>query len=217
MAANVRPLKPSRGLALAATVVLMAPLVWGMWLPTAASAALAHLNIGAPPPPFSAKGADGQGHRLSDYAGKIVVLEWTSPVCPFTAIKYDGGAMQALQRYAAARHVVWLSIDTAAADRAGYLTPAAAKARIAKTHAVVSEFLFDPTGDIGRAYGAKATPSFFIVDAAGKLAYQGAMSDDHTKGRGDDSGPAKAAITDLAEGRKVRNPETQPYGCAIEY
>ena len=78
------------------------------------------VNVGAPAPLFSARGADGHQHRLSDYAGKLVVLEWTSPVCPFTAMKYKSGLMQALQKYAASQRVVWLSIDTAAPDRTGY-------------------------------------------------------------------------------------------------
>jgi len=67
---------------------------------------LGRVDVGAQAPQFTAKGADGKQHRLNDYAGKLVVLEWTSPVCPFTAVKYKSGAMQALQRYAASRQIV---------------------------------------------------------------------------------------------------------------
>src|ERR1700732_1572252 len=49
---------------------------------------LSRVNVGAQAPKFSARGADGKQHNLRDYAGKLVVLEWTSPVCPFTAVKY---------------------------------------------------------------------------------------------------------------------------------
>jgi hypothetical protein len=104
---------------------------------------LGRVDVGAQAPQFTAKGADGKQHSLRDYAGKLVVLEWTNPVCPFTAVKYKSGTMQALQRYAASRQIVWLSIDTAAPDKAGYLTPPAARARIAQTHATVTAFLFD--------------------------------------------------------------------------
>lgn len=174
-------------------------------------------DIGARAPVFSAKGADGQRHSLSDYAGKLVVLEWTSPVCPFTANKYKSGAMQALQRYAASQHIVWLSIDTAASDRAGYLTAAAARARVAQVQATVSAFLFDVDGNIARRYSAKTTPSFFIVDRNGKLAYQGAMDDDVFGERGDAHNYVKSALDDLVAGRPVKEPQTQPQGCAIEY
>lgn len=178
---------------------------------------LGRVDVGAQAPQFTAKGADGRQHSLHDYLGKLVVLEWTSPVCPFTAIKYKSGAMQALQHYAAAQRIVWLSIDTAAPDKAGYLTPAAARARIAQTHATVTAFLFDLDGNIARSYGAKTTPSFFVVNRDGKLAYEGAMDDqvfaDDAAGRE----YVKSALNDLIAGRAVRKTETQPQGCAIEY
>jgi len=178
---------------------------------------LSRVDPGAHAPTFSAQGADGKHHSLRDYAGKLVVLEWTNPVCPFTAVKYQNGAMQALQRYAASRDVVWLSIDTASPDKAGYLTAAAARARIARTHATVTAFLFDLDGSIARSYGAKTTPSFFIVDRAGKLAYQGAMDDQVFADQGQGHEYMKSALDDLVAGHRVRDPETQPQGCAIEY
>jgi len=181
------------------------------------SAGLGRVNVGAQVPMFSAKGADGKEHRLRDYAGKLVVLEWTNPVCPFTAVKYKSGAIQALQRYAASRQVVWLSIDTAAPDKAGYLSAAAAKERIARTHATVTAFLFDKDGSIARSYGAKTTPSFFIVDRDGKLAYQGAMDDQVFADQGQGREYMKSALDDLFAGHRVRDSETQPQGCAIEY
>ncbi len=184
---------------------------------SASAEGLNRVAVGAPAPLFSAKGADGGQHRLSDYAGRLVVLEWTSPVCPFTAIKYKSGAMQALQKYAASQHVVWLSIDTAAPGRAGFLTAAAARARIAETQANVTAFLFDADARIARSYGAKTTPSFFIVDRNGRLAYEGAMSDDIFDNSGGGRDYVRSALEDLLAGRQVKFPETQPQGCAIEY
>jgi AhpC/TSA family len=179
--------------------------------------ALTHLQVGATAPAFTARGADGKVHSLNDYAGKIVVLEWTSPVCPFTAVKYKSGAMQALQRYAAERRVVWLSIDTAASDKPGYLTATAARERIARTGSKISGFLFDVNGRIGRGFGAKTTPSFFIISRGGKLAYEGAMDDENSAGTASPRDYIRAALDDLDANRKVATPETQPYGCAIEY
>jgi peroxiredoxin len=178
---------------------------------------LSRVSVGAQAPMFSAQGADGKQHRLRDYAGKLVVLEWTNPVCPFTAVKYKSGTIQALQRYAASHKVVWLSIDTAAPDKAGYLTAAAAKERIAQTHATITAFLFDRDGSIARSYGAKTTPSFFIVDREGKLAYQGAMDDQVFGDQGQGREYMKSALNDLFAGHRVTDSETQPQGCAIEY
>jgi hypothetical protein len=152
---------------------------------------------------------------LSDYAGRIIVLEWTSPVCPYTAAKYDSGAMQGLQQYAAAHHIVWLSIDTAAPGRAGYLSPAAARARMAKLHASVTAFLFDKDTRIARAYGAKTTPSFFLIDRHGKLAYQGSM--DPEEAAAEPRNYVRDALAALIAGTAVTTPETPQRGCAVEY
>lgn len=177
---------------------------------------LTHLKIGAPVPAWSAPAADGRRHALREYAGKVVVLEWTSPVCPFTAVKYDSGAMQALQHYAAAHDIVWLSIDTAAPDRQGYLTPAAARARIAKTGATVSAFLFDKDTRIARAYGAKTTPSFFIIDRDGRLAYQGAM-DAEAAADAEPQNYVREALAALLSGAPIAIAESAQRGCAVEY
>lgn len=196
----------------AATVALM------LGAPNAAQAAgLSRVDIGAPAPSFTAPGSDGTRHSLRDYAGKLVILEWTNPVCPFTAVKYKNGTMQALQRYANSKQIVWLSIDTAAPGRAGFLTPAAAKARVAAMHATVTAFLSDADGKIGRSYGAKTTPSFFVIDRDGKLAYQGAMDEQVFADQPAGHEYVKAALDDLLAGRRVQTAETQPQGCAVEY
>lgn len=206
----------SKEFARAAAFISIAVAGLGAWS-FANATGLSRVNVGAQAPMFTAPGADGKPHSLRDYAGRLVVLEWTNPVCPFTAVKYKSGAMQALQRYAESQHVVWLSIDTAAPDRAGYLTPSAARARIAQTHATVTAFLFDVSGNIARSYGAKTTPSFFVIDRNGKLAYQGAMDDQVFADQSEGRAYMKSALDDLIAGRPLQYSETQPQGCAIEY
>jgi peroxiredoxin len=206
----------SKGVAQAAAFISIAAACVCAWS-YAHATGLSRVDIGAPAPLFTAPGADGKPHSLRDYAGQLVVLEWTNPVCPFTAVKYKSGAMQALQRYAESQHIVWLSIDTAAPDRAGYLTPSAARARIAQTQAAITAFLFDVNGKIARSYGAKTTPSFFVIDRNGKLAYQGAMDDQVFADQGQGREYMKSALDDLVAGRPLGFAETQPQGCAIEY
>jgi peroxiredoxin len=206
----------SKGFARAASIASLALAGIGL-AGLALGNGLSRVDVGAQAPQFTAKGADGKPHRLRDYAGKLVVLEWTNPVCPFTAVKYKSGAMQALQRYAASREIVWLSIDTAAPDKAGYLTPSAARARIAQTHATVTAFLFDIDGSIARSYGAKTTPSFFVVNRDGRLAYEGAMDEQVFADQDTGREYVKSALDDLVAGRRVEKTETQPQGCAVEY
>jgi hypothetical protein len=164
-------------------------------------------------PDFTVQGSDGKPHRLSDYRGSTVVLEWTSPACEVTAQYYASGKIPALQQAALRRKTVWLAIDTSAPGKPGYLTAETATRFIAKRGATVSAFLFDPTGSVGRRYGAKATPSAYIVNAKGTLVYQGAIAE--TPGKGADY--VQAALDEVAAGKPVTTPSTPQRGCPVEY
>jgi len=185
--------------------------------PSVADGPLRRLDPGAKAPDFSAPGADGRVHHLSDYAGRIVVLEWTSPVCPYTALKYRDGAMQALQTRAAGQGVVWIAIDTSAPGRPGYLTPQAMQARMASKGMHVTAFLSDADGHIGRAYGAKTTPELYVIGPGGRLAYEGAIDNNPAGSRPGDPTYVAAALDAVRSGKPAPTPQTLPYGCAVEY
>src|SRR4051812_27011378 len=76
-----------------------------------ATTALAAL-VGSAAPQFAVADATGKTVRLSDYKDKFVVLEWTNPECPFVRAQYGAEAMQALQKEAGAKDIVWLSINS---------------------------------------------------------------------------------------------------------
>lgn len=182
-----------------------------------ARADLARLETGSPAPEFSALGSDGRSHALSDFAGRIVVLEWTSPVCPYTELKYRRGLMQAIQKRARAAGAVWLAINTSPPGRAGHLTPEAAKARLQATGSQVTSLLLDETTSMARAYGVRTTPTLYVIGKDGRLAYQGAVDADSQKIRDDGRDHITAALRDLKAGRPVKRPVTRAYGCAVEY
>ncbi len=75
--------------------------------------AQAQTQVGKPAPQFSAVDTAGKPVALSDFKGKYVVLEWTNPDCPFVQKHYNSGNMQATQKHAAGKGVVWLSVNTA--------------------------------------------------------------------------------------------------------
>lgn len=183
-----------------------------------ADAPLGRVDIGRPAPDFVLPAAAGRPVRLSSFRGRVTVLEWTNPVCPFTQKKYAAGAMQSVQRAAARRGAAWLLIDTAARGKPGWLSPAAAKSRVAKTGATATAFLFDETGDIGRLYGVRTTPTVFVIGADGRLLYQGAVDDDAwAQTRPLALSYVSAALDDVWAGRPLRRPESRPYGCPVEY
>jgi peroxiredoxin len=179
--------------------------------------ALSHVAVGTPAPDFTLQGADGRPHHLSDYRGKVVVLEWTSPACPFTAHAYKIKAMQKIQQQAARQHAVWLSVDTSSPGRPGFLTADQAKARIKSLGAKVSAFLFDNGGAVGRLYGARTTPAMYVVGKDGRVVYEGAFDDD-AGGTGVVRHLYVAeALSAVRAGRPVTTPETRQYGCPVEY
>jgi peroxiredoxin len=211
--------KPAAGIAAAlfATAVAGATLLLDR---TAATGATGAPVPGAPAPVFSLPDIDGKTVSLNDYAGKIVVLEWTNNGCPFVGKHYDSGNMQALQRKSAAAGIVWLTIASSAPGEEGYVTPAEAKADLARWRAAPTDFLLDPEGNVGHLYEARATPNMVVIDRNGRVAYMGAI-DDTPSTRLADVKTAKnyvaAALDEIAAGRPVSVAVTRAYGCSIKY
>lgn len=50
-------------------------------------------QIDKPAPQFEVLDSSMQKRRLSEFKGKTVVLEWTSPSCPFVRAQYQSGVM----------------------------------------------------------------------------------------------------------------------------
>jgi peroxiredoxin len=185
-------------------------------LSLAALPALAASAVGEAAPGFTLKGADGKTYSLADYKGKVVVLEWVNPNCPFS----DRHAREKTMSELAKQHgeVVWLGINSTNPDRSDYLKPAETLAYNRK-NGINYPVLYDETGKVGHSYDAKTTPHMFIVDKDGKIAYNGAIDDD-PPGR-----KAKAERLnyvghglDAEKGGKSPDPaSTKPYGCSVKY
>jgi hypothetical protein len=185
-----------------------------------ASPAAAAPAINQPAPAFQVKDMNGQVKRLSDYRGKTVVLEWTNNGCPYTGKHYTSGNMQRLQKEATADGVAWLTVVSSAPGFEGYMTGPQAHAWKARVGAHSTDVLLDAPGVMGRAYGARATPTMFVIDRAGILVYMGGIDDQPT------TDPASLkiakpyvalALADVKAGRPVATPVTRPYGCAVKY
>jgi len=197
--------------------LLLALGVLGACAPGLASAAPA---IGQPAPAFQAMDADGHSRSLSDFAGKVVVLEWTSSDCPYSGKHYGSGNMQRLQKKAVKDGVVWLTVSSSAPGREGYFTPEIARAWRAKVGSHATAILLDGDGKVGRAYGARATPHMFVIDRDGRLVYMGGIDDrpyvDPSSLKGAKN-YVTLALADLKAGRPVAEPVSAPYGCSVRY
>ena len=186
----------------------------------AATSAFGSATVGQPAPSFSLVDDNGTSHALSDYKGKIVVLEWNNPECPFVKKHYSSGNIPKQQAEATAQGVVWLTINSAAPGKQGHLERVGAKAFDAHYHAAPTAYLFDADGKVGHLYGAKTTPHIFIIDEKGVLRYNGGIDSIASVDKDD---LAKATqyvpqvIGEIKSGKAVSVPTSEPYGCSVKY
>jgi peroxiredoxin len=178
------------------------------------------VRVGDPAPDFTGTDTTGQPHRLSEYRGKYVVLEWTNNGCPFTRKHYTSGNMQNLQKEWTAKGVVWLTILSSAPGAQGYMTASAENDYMQKVHATPTASLLDPTGALGHEYDAKTTPDMYVIDPSGKLIYAGAIDDHPTTDTSDiahSKNYVSDALTEAMSGQQVAVTNTRPYGCSVKY
>ena len=174
--------------------------------------AFADADVGKAAPDFTVTDVNGKAHKLSDYKGKIVVLESYNLDCPYVANHYNTGAMQELQGNVTSKDVVWLTVNSS------YDDAAKAKKEVADKE-IKSTVVYDPAGKIGKAYGFKTTPHMVVIGKDGKVAYNGAI-DDKAETEGDPRAAknyVKDAVAKLQSGQPVAVAKTKPYGCGVKY
>ncbi len=188
-------------------------------LALSAHPSLADARVGAVGPDFTAKGIDGKTYRLSDFAGKIVVLEAFNNDCPFCHNHYSSGAMQELQGEMTANGIIWLAVNSSNPSSPSHRDRAEARKEWRKLGMKATAWIDDSSGTVGRAYGLRTTPHMIVIDRDGTIAYDGAIDDTAS----DSEDPRKArnyvreAINALVAGKPVAVKQTKPYGCGVKY
>lgn len=181
------------------------------------ASALAGAESGRAAPDFTVIDLAGRTHRLSDYRGRIVVLEWTAPACPYVLRLYKSGSLPATQQAAAAAGAVWLQVNSSAM---GDLDPEKTLDWQRKNGVAAAGYVRDVGGQLGRRYGAQTTPHLFVIAADGTLAYQGAIDDQPSASLANTLAAhnyVRAALAALQAGRPVETATTKPYGCSVKY
>ena len=182
--------------------------------------AAANAVVGQPAPAFSVTDTAGKPVSLADFKGRTVVLEWVNPGCPYVRKHYDSANMQATQKGAADKGVVWLAVNSTHPSHYDYRKPADLAGWMQSQKAAATHTLMDADGKVGRAYGARTTPHMYIVDARGTLVYAGGIDDKPSANPADTKtarNHVSAALADIAAGRPVAQAATRPYGCSVKY
>lgn len=185
-------------------------------LPAFSPVASPSVEIGKPVPDFSLNGIDGKSYNLAQYKGKVVVLEWSNPNCPFVQRVYGGRIMQNTQKKYDGK-VVWLTINSTNPDHRDHETPSAIAAKYKDWGATSTAYLLDPDGTVGHMFDAKTTPHMFVINTEGLLAYEGAIDDDPLGSKSEKTNYVDAALTSLLAGKTVAVNTTRSYGCSIKY
>ena len=182
------------------------------------NASLAVAEVGKPAPDFTLPGVDGKTVKLSDHKGKVVVLEWYNPDCPFVKWAHNEGPLQAMAATYADKGVVWLAINSGAPGKQGH--------GLARNQASLAEYklshpiLLDEPGTVGKAYGATNTPQLYVVGKDGALVYAGGLDNlpfGEQSGPGEPRKHCEEALTDVLADKPVRVPKTKPWGCTVKY
>lgn len=170
-------------------------------------------EINQPAPDFSLKDAKGKTHKLSDYRGKTVVLEWINPQCPFVVRHYKAKTMTTLATIYSNKNIVWLAVDST-----HHNTPQRSQ-KWTKKHQIPYPILQDPSGKVGQLYAAKTTPHMYVIDPEGKLRYKGAIDNDTWGMKKENKlvNYVDKALNALLGGATPAYVETKPYGCSVKY
>jgi peroxiredoxin len=170
---------------------------------------------GKPARPFKLTTFEGKTASLSDYRGKIVVLEWLNFECPFVKHHYDKPkTMIKLANKYKNKNVVWLAINSTS-----HTTPEANK-EFAEKQKLPYPILDDRSGRVGRAYGAKTTPHIYIISPRGRIVYDGAI-DNSPLGKTPEgkelTNYVDKALGEMITGKMVSIKKIEPYGCSVKY
>ena len=176
------------------------------------------VEIGKTAPDFTGTDINGKTVKLSDYKGKIVVIESYNSDCPFCHNQY-GGATQSLQKQLTGEGVVWLMVNSVNPHNSSHRTPAQAQQEWKDLNINATTWIDDSSGDIGHLYSMKTTPHCFVVNKDGTLVYNGAMDDqpDPVHNPRTARNYVKEAVNDLMAGKPIEVSQTKPYGCAVHY
>ena len=169
------------------------------------------LNIGDPAPVWKdLPGTDGKKHALADLAGsELVVVVFTCNSCA-CSVEYEDRIIAFAEKFKSKAAVVAINVNTIPEDRLDAMTKRAKKKKFPFA------YLYDPSQQIAKKYGANYTPEFFVLDRDRKVVYLGSM---------DDKGPPAAATVSHLEaavkaalaGEKAPTGETLARGCRIRF
>lgn len=153
---------------------------------------------------------DGKKHSLADVGQPVVVVVFTCNSCPY-AVDYEDRLNQLVSKTDPDKvAVVAINVNKIPED-----SPEKMKER-AKAKGFQFPYLFDPSQETARNYGATYTPEFFVLNQDRKVVYMGALDDSTDASKVKQQHVLKAIQATLA-GEAPEVQETVAIGCRIRF
>ncbi len=190
---------------------LLATLVAGFFVAGCAQA-VAEVKIGDAAPDFKdIVGTDDKAHSLADYKdAKVVVVVFTCNHCP-VAVAYEDRLVKFQADYKdKGVQLIAINVNNLPADRLDKM-----KER-AQAKGFNFPYLYDSSQKVGRDFGAKVTPHFFVLDGQRKVAYMGAFDNSQNESKVEKH-YLRDAVDALLAGQTPAEPVTKQFGCGIKY
>lgn len=163
------------------------------------------MQLNHPAPDFELPDLQGKLHRLGDYRGKIVIVNFWSCECPHSE-RTDRSTMACLVQWDG--EVELLPVASNRSESARSVAEAVNARRLPRV-------LLDAAHVVADLYGAVSTPHVFVMDREGILRYRGAVDDVTFRRRQATRFFLEEAVESLLEGHLPALTETPAYGCAI--
>lgn len=173
------------------------------------------LGAKAPMATTKMKNVDGKMVTIADVTGKAGTLViFTCNHCPF-AKGWEQRIVEIGNSYAKKGLGVILinANDPAKHEEDGF----AEMQTRAKSRGLQVPYVVDETSAVARAFGASVTPEVFLFDKNGKLAYHGAIDDNHKDPEKVQKRYLKDALDAVLAGKPPATPESKSIGCGIKF
>ena len=163
------------------------------------------MEINHPAPDFELPDLDDRLHRLSDYRGRIVIVNFWSCECPHSE-RTDKAVMAMFVQWR--DDVAMLSIASNRSENVEALKNAADTRRLPTV-------LIDAQCFVADLFNAQSTPHVYVIDRAGVLRYRGSVDDVTFRQRTPTRFFLDEVVESLLEGNLPALTESPAYGCTI--
>ena len=163
------------------------------------------MQLNQPAPDFELPDLLGIPHQLSDYRGKIIIINFWSAECPHSE-RTDRSLMACSAQWGADVEILSIAANQ---NESLQMLEEAAKTRRLPTVLIDAEHI------VADLYQAQTTPHVFVLDRQGILRYRGAVDNVTFRQRKATRLFLEKAVEALLEGRLPELTEMPAYGCTI--